>query len=306
MYLKVSTAYTFRLGPFVDSADGNTDENALTIAAASVLLSKAGGALTAKTEATALTGTGANAHYTCVLDTTDTNTVGALRVWAHITGALAVYKDFMVLPANVYDSLVAGSDLLQTDETQLLGTAISAPATAGLHDVNVRQISTDATAADNCELMFDGTGYAGGTAKLKVDGETIKTQAVTCGAGVTVLASVGTAATSTAQTGDSYAVVNSGTFGNSALKTVIDTVAVDVAGLDGAAMRGTDSAALASVCTDARLSELDAGTPGKAAAEIDLIKGYTDDIGIAGAGLTAVPWNAAWDAEVQSEVNDAL
>lgn len=33
---------------------------------------------------------------------------------------------------------------------------------------------------------------------------TIKTQAVTCGAGVTVLASVGTAATSTAQTGDSY------------------------------------------------------------------------------------------------------
>ncbi len=34
---------------------------------------------------------------------------------------------------------------------------------------------------------------------------TIKTQAVTCAAGVTVLASVGTAATSTAQTGDGYA-----------------------------------------------------------------------------------------------------
>jgi hypothetical protein len=29
-------------------------------------------------------------------------------------------------------------------------------------------------------------------------------------------------------------------------------------------------------------------------------------IGVAGAGLTAVPWNAAWDAEVQSEVADAL
>lgn len=34
---------------------------------------------------------------------------------------------------------------------------------------------------------------------------TIKTQAVTCAAGVTVLASVGTAATSTAQTGDNFA-----------------------------------------------------------------------------------------------------
>ena len=29
-------------------------------------------------------------------------------------------------------------------------------------------------------------------------------------------------------------------------------------------------------------------------------------LGTAGAGLTAVPWNAAWDAEVQSEVADAL
>ena len=29
-------------------------------------------------------------------------------------------------------------------------------------------------------------------------------------------------------------------------------------------------------------------------------------IGVAGAGLTAIPWNATWDAEVESEVNDAL
>jgi hypothetical protein len=38
-----------------------------------------------------------------------------------------------------------------------------------------------------------------------VDVNTIKTQTVTCAAGVTVLASVGTAATSTAQTGDAFA-----------------------------------------------------------------------------------------------------
>ena len=29
-------------------------------------------------------------------------------------------------------------------------------------------------------------------------------------------------------------------------------------------------------------------------------------VGAAGAGLTAIPWNASWDAEVQSEVEDAL
>ena len=32
----------------------------------------------------------------------------------------------------------------------------------------------------------------------------------------------------------------------------------------------------------------------------------TAEIGAAGAGLTALPWNAAWDAEVQSECADAL
>jgi hypothetical protein len=66
-----------------------------------------------------------------------------------------------------------------------------------------------------------------GTVKAKVDLETIKTQAVTCAAGVTVLASVGTAATATAQTGDAYAIVNSGTYGNSALKTIMDAFATD-------------------------------------------------------------------------------
>lgn len=53
-----------------------------------------------------------------------------------------------------------------------------------------------------------------------------------------------------------------------------------------------------SVVTDA------AGT--NIAADIAAIEAQTDDIGAAGAGLTAIPWNAAWDAEVQSEVNDGL
>lgn len=32
----------------------------------------------------------------------------------------------------------------------------------------------------------------------------------------------------------------------------------------------------------------------------------TAEIGVAGAGLSAIPWNASWDAEIQSEVDDAL
>lgn len=48
------------------------------------------------------------------------------------------------------------------------------------------------------------------------------------------------------------------------------------------------------------------GSGATVAANLVDIEGQTDDIGAAGAGLTAVPWNAAWDAEVQSEVQDAI
>jgi hypothetical protein len=54
------------------------------------------------------------------------------------------------------------------------------------------------------------------------------------------------------------------------------------------------------------------GAPAGASVSADLVvidnfvDGLETTIGAAGAGLTAVPWNAAWDAEAQSEVNDAL
>lgn len=38
----------------------------------------------------------------------------------------------------------------------------------------------------------------------------------------------------------------------------------------------------------------------------DELGALVTDIGANGAGLTAIPWNAAWDTEVQSEVTDAL
>lgn len=71
-------------------------------------------------------------------------------------------------------------------------------------------------------VSVNGTTFAG--ANVPSDLQTIKTQAVTCAAGVTVLASVGTAATSTAQTGDSYALTNSGTFGLAAIKGHLDII----------------------------------------------------------------------------------
>lgn len=75
-------------------------------------------------------------------------------------------------------------------------------------------------------LTVDANHLVGVPATQKVDVETIKTQAVTCAAGVTVLASVGTAATSTAQTGDSYAIVN-GDHGLVSIQDDIDAILAD-------------------------------------------------------------------------------
>jgi hypothetical protein len=250
-------------------------------------------------------------------------------------------------------------------------------------------------------------GYAVCADTQKVDVNTIKTQTVTCAAGVTVLASVGTAATSTAQTGDTYALANGAT-GFTAIDTVVDaikaktdsltfTVAGDVdcniQSVGGAALStstaqigvnviqaaGTawgsgaitaasiatgaidadaiadnaidagaiasnaitdakiatgaitsakfaagaiDAAAIANGAIDAATFAADvdaevaayiwnaatasyggAGTYGQA---VEDVLTDTAEIGTAGAGLSNIPWNASWDAQVESEVSDAL
>ena len=66
------------------------------------------------------------------------------------------------------------------------------------------------------------------------------------------------------------------------------------------------SAIADAVWDEAQSGHVTAGSFGEIATEIASILVDTAEIGAAGAGLTAVPWNAAWDAEVQSECNDAL
>lgn len=132
--LKVSTAYTFRMGPFVDSTDGVSAETGLTLSQADFRLSKAGGAFAQKNESTSGSHD-ENGYYTCILNTTDTNTVGTLDINVSESGALPVFKSFMVVPANIYDSLVAGSDLIDVSVVQNAGTNITSA--SGRQEVNV-------------------------------------------------------------------------------------------------------------------------------------------------------------------------
>ena len=182
MFLKQSTAYTFRFGPFLDDSDGKTAETGLTIEDSHIRVSKNGGNFIDKAE------TSNSAHdeagfYVVVLNATDTNTVGELQIACHMSGALPVFKTFYVLEEAIYDAMFAASADLIT----------------------------------------------------KVD----------------------------------------------AIDTVVDAILVDT---------GTT--------LDGKINTIDG--------IVDAILVDTAEIGSAGAGLTAVPWNSSWDAEVQSECTDAL
>ncbi len=118
--LKQSTAVTVKMGPFLDDTDGKTAETALTITQPDVRLAKNGGAFAQLAAAQTLDHEEAG-WYNLDLDATDTGTLGILIVAIHESGALPVWREFMVVPAHVYDGLVAGSDYLQVDAVQIEG-----------------------------------------------------------------------------------------------------------------------------------------------------------------------------------------
>lgn len=153
--LRLGTATTFRAGPFLDSTDGNSHEAGLTLAQSDIQISKAGGAFASTSDASPTTTYDSVGHYQLPLTATDTNTLGNMRVYVNVSGALPVWHDFTVIPAVVYDSLVAGSDNLQVDALQIEGSdatnQLTAACTASLttYDAPTRAEAT----ADKDEVL---------------------------------------------------------------------------------------------------------------------------------------------------------
>lgn len=108
MFLKQNTAITLSIGPFLDETDGDTAETGLTIAQADVRLSKNHSTFTQKNESSSAVHD-ENGFYRVSLNSTDTNTVGKLRVYVNLSGAGAVWEDFIVLPESIYEWFIAGN-----------------------------------------------------------------------------------------------------------------------------------------------------------------------------------------------------
>lgn len=135
MYLKQSTAAVISFGPFVAPGDGVTLVtslvSALDHASTGVMLSKNGGALTIRHATVTASSYDSYGNYLVTLDTTDTNTLGRLRAQFAAAGTnLPVWADFVVLPASVYDGIVAG------------GTTIPAATLASTTNITAGTIAT--------------------------------------------------------------------------------------------------------------------------------------------------------------------
>ena len=123
MYLlKQSTAgQEVPLGYFLDSSDGDTEETGLTIANTDIKLHKTGATTLTNKNSGGCTHI-SNGVYYATLDATDTDTLGPMAVFVHVSGALAVRLECLVVTSARYDVLT--------------GTTVNTPS-------NVVQISDD-------------------------------------------------------------------------------------------------------------------------------------------------------------------
>lgn len=144
--LKQSTAsQEIPLGPFVDDADGDTQMTALTIANTDIQIWKTGSTSFDDKNSGGATHR-ENGRYTCVLDATDTDTVGPMIVYVHVADALPVKQECVVLPANIFDSMFS-SDKLEVDVVQIAGSTVNtASAQLGVNVVSMAADSITASA----------------------------------------------------------------------------------------------------------------------------------------------------------------
>jgi hypothetical protein len=329
--IRQSSSITVVIGPFVDSTDGVTAETALTISQADIRLSKNGGTFAQKNGAAAATHM-ENGFYSFTLDATDTNTVGRLMVAVSESGALPFWKEFQIVEEANYDVLWGADTLTAEIADAVWDEAQADHVAAGSFGVMASEVAD--ILVDTAEIGADGAGLSAIPWNAAWDAEVqseVNDALVALGLDHLLSASVAGAdvadnsvfarlvsASATADWDDYVQTTDS-------LQAIRDRG--DAAWTTGAA--APSAAAIAdAVWDEAQGDHTTAGSFGLIASEIadilvdtgttlpatlatidgnvDAILLDTAEIGAAGAGLTAVPYNSAWDAEIQSEVNDAL
>ena len=115
-FLKDSTYSLVSIGPIVSAGDGITPVTDVALSAVdNAFIIKEGGTSKITISGNDFTHIGGGI-YNIAISAGDSDTLGKLRLYINDTDSfLPFWEDFMVLPENVYDSLVLNSDYLETD-----------------------------------------------------------------------------------------------------------------------------------------------------------------------------------------------
>ena len=178
--LKQSTQVDVLIGPLIDDGDFKTVEESVAYNATGIDVDVIKGVTKADVSLANSAGDGywrhvANGYYAVTLSTTDTGTLGRLRVTFEATGVLPCWECFVVVPANIYDSLIAGSNKLYVDAVEISSSSTAADnleANIGNLDAKVSSVSgASGSGADECTITIaeDGVGVPGATVWITTD-----------------------------------------------------------------------------------------------------------------------------------------
>lgn len=149
MFAKQSTALTLIVGPILD-LEGAEYASAVI---GDLSISKNGGTLTALAAAATLTYI-ANGQYTLVLTTGNTDTIGVIQITCNKATYQMPTAERHVIPANVYNSLIAGSDYLDVETAAMAANTLTAAALATDAVTEIQSgLSTVTTAQINAEVL---------------------------------------------------------------------------------------------------------------------------------------------------------
>lgn len=154
--IKQSTARTICVGPLLHPTTG---EPVTSITPGNVTARLIKGVASSTITLTASGGSNdishiANGMYSLELAAGDTGTLGQFVVSLVDTDAFSPYTGSgVVVPANVFDTMISGTDTLQADVTQVGGSAVTSA--SGVLAVNASQISGSSAAADSLEAAMD-------------------------------------------------------------------------------------------------------------------------------------------------------
>jgi hypothetical protein len=194
--LKTNTACRIPVGPLVDPTDGKTAETALTVTALTVELYKTpndGGAITRSAFSPTASGgdndmvlvtSSVAGVYDLELTAAQLNFLGGLRVVLYDVDAFLVWwKDYQVVTANVYDSIV-GTDTLQADVSQWKGVA--APDLNNLSAADVNAEVVDVLLTDTIPDSYSAHGAQPTMAQALLEIRQFLQEAVVSGTTMTI------------------------------------------------------------------------------------------------------------------------